>query len=117
MSTDLDANKGPWFEANKFCLDSATFINMKIADFNKEEIHISPVDFGNNETLDIVQDFQNVYAQLDHVSDHRIFEAELLKKQLKQYLDNTMMPKLRKLEMILLLQAFNLKGKPIIDVF
>jgi hypothetical protein len=116
MSADSELNKGPWYEANKFCLDSESYINKKI-ELAKQEISLNKMDFSNTECSNLNQDFDKLYSQLDHVSEDHINVANHLRSTVKDYVNNTMIPKMLSLEIILLLQAFNVKGKPIIDLF
>lgn len=118
FSADEIAKRGPWYEANKFCLDLEAHVNDIIEQStSKGTMHVTSINFGNPDTLDINQDFDILYDQLDHVDEDHKMKAKNLKANVQDEIRKLFIPKLQKLEMILLLNAFNLKGRPIIDLF
>ena len=98
-------------------MDLEKIVN-NLIDKHKGDMHVIPIDLANSETLDINQDFDRLYEQLDpnNISEDHEQQANFLisviQDEIKKFI-----PKLKQLEMILLLNAFNLKGKPIIDLF
>ena len=89
-----------------------------LIDKHKGDVHVIHINLANSETLDINQDFDSLYDQLDpkKVSQENRHQAILLKNTLQDEIKR-FIPKLEQLEMILLLNSFNLKGRPIIDLF
>lgn len=79
--------------------------------------HLEPVDFSNPATLSITDDVDNMFKSLRCVDEHHRHLAKCIIGDCEEYLGTVMCPRLYKLEMIILLQAFILKDKPIIDVF
>ncbi len=116
LSADEEEHKGPWYEANRFLLDSEIGINKLLAAV-KASFPVRQVDFSNTETSNINEDMEFLFKQLDRVEEQDKNVASAISQNCKLYFKNTMIPKLFKLEIILPLHAYNLKGKPIIDLF
>lgn len=107
---------GPWCEANTFILESQNHIN-EILKHALGKFIVKDIDFSCSETLTLNQDLENLFNFLDTVDQEHRNVVNYIKAQLEGYISRFMNPNLLQLEMILLLQAFHFKGKPIIDVF
>ena len=109
-------NSGPWDEANKFCVNAQNDINYYLLRA-KNVFHIDDVNFGDSGTISLSEDIEKLFKQLSTAEERHNNLIKLITEQCETYFKEVMIPKLYQLEMIILLQAFNLKGKPIIDVF
>lgn len=107
---------GPWCEANAFILESQKAIN-EILKFPQGKFLVRDVDFSCCETLTIDQDLLILFDVLDTIEEEHLHIVLCVKARLKEYIEKVMYPKLLALEMILVLQAYSFKGKPIIDLF
>ena len=74
------------------------------------------VDFSNTDTSDINQDIDILFNQLDGAGEKNKLAANFIKNQCLEFF-KSMTTKLLELEVIIVLQAFMLKDKPIIDLF
>lgn len=78
---------------------------------------VPEVNFANQSTLNFNDDIDLLYQTFDNVDQQHTLLAKQIKEQCEEYIQNVMVPKMLKLEVIILLQAFNVRGKPIIDLF
>lgn len=115
----LDDNKlraGPWAEANQFCQELETGINRIISRAEKF-FPLSPIDFANDTTLTLNDDIEKLYHQLEMVDEDNGLMAHQIWEECERFIEKVGTPRLLTLEVIILLNAFNIKGKPIIDLF
>lgn len=78
---------------------------------------VKEVDFASQDTLNFNEDIDLLYETLDNVDQQHYLVAKQIKEQCVEYIANVMVPRMLQLEAIILLQAFNVRGKPIIDLF
>lgn len=111
-----NGNAGPWAEANDFILDAELAINgfLNVA---KGYFFIEPVDFSTNETTTLNNDFEQLFHYLDSIGEEHRQLVDHIKTACVEYIDHVMHPRLIRLEMIILLNAFNFRGKPMVDLF
>jgi hypothetical protein len=83
----------------------------------KTKFPLPPVDFFKNEKTNISEDIGEIFNALNSVDSSNIHMAKQIEQDLKQYITKYMIPTLFSLEVILLLNAFILKSKPICDMF
>lgn len=117
LCDDPFKNKGPWHEVNQAIIHAETFINDRLISRADELFNIRPVDLSDNASLSLNEEFEKFYSHLDMVDEDHETLAQQIKQSCEEYVKKTLVPKLLRLEMIILLQAFNIKGKPIIDLF
>lgn len=110
-------SSGPINEANQLCLDSEAALNQILLRC-KSSFPVDPIDFSNNRTLTLNEDVDHLFfTNLKDVPTDKKLLARQVKEECENYIESQMLPKLLKLEFIILLQAFTIKGKPIIDLF
>lgn len=75
------------------------------------------VEFGNPNTSDLNEDVLAVFRCLEKVAEKWSVKACDLKDKIANYLNDTLMPKLKCLDILIVLSAFFIRNKPIVDLF
>lgn len=110
-------SSGPWSQSNDVALFLQIELNKIVSRSKGTKFHIDDVDFGDSKTLSLTEDIDNLFKQLRGVDEHHRECADSIISQCETFFETVMIPRLFNLEMIILIQAFTLKGKPIIDLF
>ena len=117
MELHIDAgSRGPWYDAIIFLEDSQDNINA-ILKRAQQRIPIRDINFFNDPTRNITSEIEECLKCLENVNQKHEFLAKDIQREILNYVEETMRPNLLTLEMIILLNAFHLKNKPIIDIF
>ena len=78
---------------------------------------IPPVNFFEDDTKNLSSELENVFTALQNVDKTNEHMAKHIEQTLRIYIAETMLPKLLELEVIILLNAYILKSRPICDLF
>lgn len=113
----VGAERGPWYEASDLIFKTERDVN-NLLSRAIGRFPIDNIDFSDKDHLDFNHDFKKLYRQLENVEGSMNSQmASNILSECEQYIETVFVPELLKLEMIIILNAFNLKDKPIIDVF
>ena len=109
--------KGPWYEAVNFLESSQFDINTICGKFSSE-LDVPLVNFFEDGTRNISSELEVIFSFLNSVDmTSKQHVAAHISLNLRKYIAEVMAPKLKRLEVIILLNAFMLKGKPICNLF
>ena len=75
------------------------------------------MDFFVDDKRNMSSQIADTFTALNSVDSSNIFSAKQIAQDLQKYIQETMLPKLLKLEVILLVNAYIVKSKPICDLF
>lgn len=75
------------------------------------------VNFANSKSSDFNEDIQSIFSCLDNVAQRLKPEAAKLKENIAKYLEASFLPKLKRLEILIILSAFVVRNKPFVDLF
>lgn len=108
--------KGPWYHALLFLESTELYINRLL---KRCEGHFSVrmLDFSEPMSLTLEDDFKMLFQQLQSSPQKYMIMAQNLIEEIGVYIHDVMYHAIRQLELIIVLQSFFVKGKPIIDLF
>jgi len=75
------------------------------------------VDFFKDDTRNLSKELEDIFIALNCVEKSNVNMAKHIVQELKNYIEGTMLKSLLKLQVIIILNAFMLKSKPICDLF
>ena len=112
-----DSNENAYLEAINVVLEAQHKINWLIEDKTRLFPISERVNFASIETSDFNEDVLKVFSCLEDVAQRFQSQTTTLKESIQEYLENDFLPKLKRLDILIILSAFVVRNKPFVDLF